>query len=276
MRRFLGIIMLVIGLAGIVLSITGAIVGRRLIDAMGDNLDANLRLTVQSVDTIGASLLLTRRTVGQIAAGLDTMEDTADNVAASLDETQPLVDQISGVLSDDVAGGLETFQESLPEMVEVATSIDETLTTLSRFRIDRTILGVPLRYDLGVDYDPEVPFAETVEKLGASIEGLPGELRVLEGYLDGANENLGAMSGNVRQIGDDIAAVDESVDELEPLLDDFIATLTEFGDSTRQSRTTLAGQIETFQTVWLIVMVWLALAQVAPLFLGYELVRGLR
>lgn len=276
MRRFLGIIMLVIGLAGIVLSITGAIVGRRLIDAIGDNLDANLRLTVQSVDTIGASLLLTRRTVGQIAAGLDTMEDTADNVAASLDETQPLVDQISRVLSDDVAGGLETFQESLPEMVEVATSIDETLTTLSRFRIDRTILGVPLRYDLGVDYDPEVPFAETVEKLGASIEGLPGELRVLEGYLDGANENLGAMSGNVRQIGDDIAAVDESVDELEPLLDDFIATLTEFGDSTRQSRTTLAGQIETFQTVWLIVMVWLALTQVAPLFLGYELVRGLR
>lgn len=276
MRRFLGIIMLVIGLAGVALSITGAIVGRRLIGDMGDNLDANLRLTVESVETINNSLLLTRQTVGQIGAGLDTMEVTAETVATSLDETRPMVQQIARVTTEDVAGGLETFQESLPGLVEVAASIDETLTTLSRFRIDRTILGIPLRYDLGINYDPEVPFAQSVEELGASIAGLPAELRVLEGYLDEADANLGEISGNVRQIGGDLTQVNESVDELEPLLDDFIATLTEFGDSTRQTRITLAGQIETFQTVWLIVMVWLALTQVAPLYLGYELVRGLR
>lgn len=276
MRRFLGIIMLVIGLAGIVLSITGAIVGRRLIGAMGENLDANLRLTVQSVDTINESLLLTRQTVSQIGAGLDTMEVTAETVATSLDETRPMIEQISRVTTDDVAGGLETFQESLPDLIEVAATIDETLTTLSRFRIDRTIFGIPLRYDLGINYDPEVPFAQSVEELGASIEELPAELRVLEGYLDEADANLGEISGNVRQIGGDLTQVNESVDELEPLLDDFIATLTEFGDATRQTRVTLAGQIETFQTVWLIVMVWLALTQVAPLYLGYELARGLR
>jgi hypothetical protein len=187
-----------------------------------------------------------------------------------------MLQQISRVLSDDVAGGLETFQGSLPELVEVAATIDETLTTLSSFRIDRTILGIPLRYDLGIDYDPEVPFAESVEELGTSIEGLPAELRVLETYLNVADANVQEISGNVRQIGDDLAGVNQTVDELGPLLDDFIATLTEFGDSTRQTRANLTAQLETFETVWMIVMVWLALTQVAPLYLGYELVRGLR
>ena len=276
MRRLLGIIMLVIGLAGIVLSFAGAIIGQRLITGIGVALDANLRLTVESLDTVNESLVLTRQTIRQIAAGLETMELTGEQAASSLEDMRPMVEQISRVLTDDVAGGLETFQQSMPDLIEVADSIDETLTTLSRFRIDRTILGIPLRYDLGINYDPEIPFAQSVEELGASIEGLPEELRVLETHLDVADDNLGEISANARQLAQDLGSVNETVGELGPQLDDFTGTLTELADSARQIRATLAQQLDTFQTVWTIIMVWLALTQVAPLYLGYELVRGLR
>jgi methyl-accepting chemotaxis protein len=276
MRRFLGIVMLVIGLAGIVLSITGAVVGRRLIGGIGNTLDANLQLTIQSLDTVNESLTLTRQTIRQIGAGLETLEVTGEQAASSLDDTRPMVEQISLVLTDDVAGGLETFQERLPDMVEVATTIDETLTTLSNFRIDRTILGIPLRYDLGINYDPQVPFAQSVEELGASMEGLPEELHVLETHLEVAGANLGEISANARQLSEDLGDINETMDELAPQLDDFTATLTEFADSARQIRANLALQLDTFQTVWVVVMVWLALTQIAPLYLGYELVRRLR
>jgi uncharacterized phage infection (PIP) family protein YhgE len=267
---------LVIGLAGVVLSIAGANAGRRLIADMGTTLDSNLQLTVQSLDTINSTLVLTKGTLWQLNQSLDTMETTANNVGTSLSDTQPMLSQISDITSNDLAGGLETFQDSLPALIEVADTIDQTLTTLSRFRIDRTILGIPLRYDLGINYDPEVPFSQSVDEIGASIEGLPEQLRELEIYFEVANDNLGAISDNMTEIAGDLTVVNDSVDELEPLLDEFIVTVTEFSDSTRQMRATYRQQLESFQTVWTVVMVWLALTQVAPLYLGYELLTGRR
>lgn len=276
MRRLLGIVMLVIGLAGVVLSIAGANAGRRLIADMGVTLDSNLQLTVQSLETINNTLVLTRGTIRQLGESLETMEATANNVGASLSDTQPMLRQIAVITSNDVAAGLETFESSLPDLIEVADTIDETLTALSRFRIDRTILGIPLRYDLGINYDPEVPFSQSVEEIGASIDGLPEQLRELEGYFEVADDNLGAISANMTEIAGDLAAVNDSVDDLGPLLDEFMVTTTEFGDSTRQMRATYRQQLQTFQTIWTVVMVWLALTQVAPLYLGYELVTGRR
>jgi methyl-accepting chemotaxis protein len=276
MRRLLGIVMLVIGLAGVVLSIAGANAGRRLIGDMGTTLDSNLQLTVQSLETVNSTLVLTKATVRQLSQSLDTMETTASNVGTSLSDTQPMLEQIAEITSSDLAEGLETFEASLPDLIEVADTIDQTLTTLSRFRIDRTILGIPLRYDLGINYDPEVPFSQSVEEIGASIEGLPEQLRELEIYFEVANDNLGAISENMTEIAGDLAVVNDSVDDLEPLLDEFMVTITEFSDSTRQMRVTYRQQLETFQTVWTVVMVWLALTQVAPLYLGYELVTGRR
>ncbi len=276
MRRLLGIVMLVIGLAGVVLSIAGANAGRRLIADMGVTLDSNLQLTVQSLETINNTLVLTRGTIRQLGESLETMEATANNVGASLSDTQPMLRQIAVITSNDVAAGLETFESSLPDLIEVADTIDETLTALSRFRIDRTILGIPLRYDLGINYDPEVPFSQSVEEIGASIDGLPEQLRELEGYFEVADDNLGAISANMTEIASDLAAVNDSVDDLGPLLDEFMVTTTEFGDSTRQMRATYRQQLQTFQTIWTVVMVWLALTQVAPLYLGYELVTGRR
>jgi hypothetical protein len=276
MRRVLGLIMLVIGLVGVVLSIAGARSGRRLVADMGAALDSNLQLTVQSLETINESLMLTKATVRQLGDSLDTMEVTAGNVATLLEETQPLLQQISRITSNDMAEGLETFRARLPELVEVADTIDQTLTTLSRFRIDRTILGIPLRYDLGIDYDPEVPFAQSVEEIGTSIEDLPDQLRALELYFDVTDDNLGEISGNMSEIAGDLAVVNGSVGDLEPLLDEFMVTVTEFGDSTRQMRVTFQQQLATFRTVWTVVMVWLALTQIAPLYLGYELLAGRR
>lgn len=271
MQRLLGIIMLVIGLAGIVLSIAGAIVGRELIADIGQSLDDNLRLTLESLQTVNESLILTKTTVGQIGDALETMEVTADNVAVSLDESRPLLQQTSQVVGGDVADGIESFQAGIPALVEVADTIDTTLITLSRFRIDRQILGIPLRYDLGINYDPEIPFARTIEDIGASMEGLPEELRTLQLYLEVTDENVMEIGGNIATIADDLAAVNESVDELEPLLDEFVTTITEFSDNTRQTRVVMQEQLDTFQLVWTVVMVWLALTQAAPIYLGAEL-----
>ena len=51
-----------------------------------------------------------------------------------------------------------------------------------------SVLG--LNYSLGVDYNPNVPFDDTVLTLGESLDGLPESLRSLQTYADETNQNL--------------------------------------------------------------------------------------
>ena len=276
MRRLLGVVMLLIGVIGVAISIFGMIIGQRLVDEMAAGLDANLALTLESLDTVYDSLLLTRDMVTEINEGLGTVETAADNVALALNNTGPLLRQISSVTGNEVPESLEAVQESIPALLEVATTIDETLYVLSDFQIDQSILGIPLRWNLGVDYDPEVPFATSVEELGNSLDGLPSQLREMQIYIDVSEENVETIGTDVMVIADDLSAINENVAELDPLLEEYLATVTAFSDSLRQSRAQLAEQVRMVKIVLTVVLAWIGLTQIAPLYLGWELIRERR
>jgi methyl-accepting chemotaxis protein len=268
--------MVLIGVIGILLSVVGIVVGQRLIDEVATGLEQNLTLTLDSMDTIYDSLLLTQETVTEVSEGLATMETAADNAALALDDTGPLLSEIADVTTERVPDSLETIQDSIPALLEVATTIDETLTILSDFQIDRQILGIPLQWDLGINYDPEVPFAASVDELGRSLDGLPGQLRVLRTDIEVTEENLRTISTDISAIADNINALNQNVADLNPLLDDYLATVTEFSDSLRETRVSLAEQMQTLKIALVVFLVWLGLTQIAPLYLGWELITGRR
>ena len=129
---------------------------------------------------------------------------------------------------------------------------------------------------LGVDYDPERPFDESVAAIGDSLQSVPGRLRSLQTNLDQTQQSLGLISENLSAISDNLRAVNENVTEIEPLLDDYIALTTEIGDSLRQTRDALTQQLRLLKIMLSAVMIWLGLTQVAPLYLGWELLTGRR
>lgn len=275
MQRILGIIMIAIGVSGLVLSFAGLIAGHRLVDNIGAGLEANLTLTIESLETVNDTLLLTKATVGQMEEALVTVEETADNVVIAIDDTQPLLEEASQVTTEDVPTSIEAFQETLPALTDVAGTIDDTLRTLSSFGFERSLLGVPLAFDLGIDYDPEVPFDQSVRQIGDSLEGMPEDLRSLKVHLDQANSNLGTISSNVDTISGNLNEINESVAELEPLLDDYQSIVTQLSDRARQTRTFVTQQLDQVKIIVTIVAIWLGLTQIAPIYLGWELmVRG--
>lgn len=276
MRKALGIVMLAVGVSGVVLSVIGTIIGQRLVTDLGQGLEANLTLTLDGLDTVNESLILTKSTVGSLSEGLATVEDTAENVSVAIDDTRPLLRQASTVTTQRVPESIEAFQEGLPALIQVAGTVDETMRTLSSFNVDRRILGIPLSFDLGVDYDPEVPFDETVQELGASLEGMPEQLRSLEESMSVTDDNMRTISRNVSQIGRDLGAINEDVAEIEPLLDEYISTITEISDSLRQVRFSVRRQLDQMRVIVTVIMVWFGLMQVAPLYLGWELFTGSR
>lgn len=275
MQRILGIIMIAIGVSGLVLSFAGLLAGHRLVDNLGAGLETNLTLTIESLETVNETLLLTKETVGQMSEALVTVEETADNVVIAIDDTQPLLEQAAQVTTEDVPESIEAFQGTLPALTDVAATIDDTLRTLSSFGFERSFLGVPLAFDLGIDYDPEVPFDQSVRDVGDSLEGVPEDLRSLKVHLEQANRNLSTISGNIDTISGNLSGINENVAELEPLIDDYLVIVTELADTTRQTRTFVMEQLDEARILVTIVALWLGLTQIAPIYLGWELlVRG--
>lgn len=276
MRKALGWLMLAIGVSGIILSIVGVITGRQLVDAIGASIRGNLTTTVDSLDTVRETLVLTRSTVAQLEIGLETAEESASNVSTAISESRPLLTESSRIVTGDVPESIETFQESLPALIEVSAAMDNTLRTLSAFSIDRRILGIPLNFDLGVNYDPEVPFDQSVRELGESLDGMPEQLRSLEQYIETTDENLSIMSEDLARLSADLENINSTMDEVEPLINEYITIVTEVADNARESRLLLDRQLAQAKLVVTIIMIWFGLLQVAPLYLGWELVSGHR
>ncbi|MCA9927290.1 MAG: hypothetical protein KC419_02385 [Anaerolineales bacterium] len=272
-RRLLGIIILLTGLVGVGIAVTGALLLPDLVDRMAASLESTLAQTSEGLELVEASLLQAKVTVQDLGTTLGTVETNMTVLGQAVSETRPFLDQVSTVAADELPQSIETLQAAIPDMAQVAGVVDDTLTTLNRFRIDEEFLGFEIKYDLGVNYDPAVPFDETVLTLGDSLDGLPGSLRSLRVYANVTNDNLEEISQGLYQIGTDLEGLNGRLSEIDPLLNDYLRLITETNDATRQLRGQMSSQLDSLKTGILFVMIWLAFAQLAPLYLGWELIR---
>ena len=270
-KRILGLIFLLIALSGLALSVGGMLIGRQVVEELGTGVDQALVLTIDTLETVGETLVVTKDTVGKIDDGLETAGSTAINLSRTLSETRPMLSQVAQVTSGDVPEGIESIQGALPDVAEAAGAIDDALRVLASFQVEREIFGVPISFDLGVDYDPQNPLDETVLQLGDSLEGLPDDLRDLRVHLDVANENMLTIGQDIESIAADLAVIGESSAELEPLIDEYIRIVTETGDQVRQARSSLEEQLELAELILTLLFVWIGLNQVIPLYLSWSL-----
>lgn len=270
-RRIAGLALLIIGLAGVVLAIAGFVVSGRVVDAVGAALDETLLLTSSSLTTVEDTLQLAQLTVTDVNAGLATVGVTAVTLADTLDDTRPLLTQLTQIASEDAPQSIEAVQDAIPNVAEVAGVIDDTLVTLNDFSIDEEILGVQFAYDLGVNYEPTVPFDETVTELGTSLDGLPEQLRALEPALVSANDNLEDVSGSITAIAADLDTINLRIAEVNPLLGQYETIVVDINGTIQTSQTNVQAQLGTARIALQVVMVWLGFMQFALLYLGWDL-----
>lgn len=282
-KRLLGFLILLVGLGGLILSGGGLVFGRQAIDQVAVNLENSLQTTADSLDTVIHSLVLAQTTLTDVGTTLGTASDTTETVATAVQESRPLLTQINTIATDQVPQTLEEVQTAIPNIAQVAGVVDNTLTTLNNFRLDESLtipipfgpeINIPLQFDLGIDYTPTEPFDQTVNELGASLEGLPEQLRGLETYLTVTSSNLQTISQGLHDVADDMEAVNGRISEFAPLLDDYLLLATTTQTKLQNTQQQLNTQLDTLKLVLTVVTVWLALSQLVPLYVGWELVRG--
>ncbi|MBK7914840.1 MAG: hypothetical protein IPJ94_01000 [Chloroflexi bacterium] len=270
-RRMLGIILLLIGLSGIALGIVGARVSRDMLQTLSDGTKAGLDLAIDSLQTVSDSLTLARQTIADVHTSLETVQTTATDVAVSLEASQPMVADVAAIAGQDLPRSVETIQAAIPNAAQAAEAIDSTLTTLNRFKIDTTILGFPIQYDLGIDYNPDVPFGESVLAIGRSLDDMPIRLRNLQTALEDTAVNLQTISEDMRSLSTDLDGINGRLLDFDPLITDYIRIVTETDDNLRLIRGQIDQQVASAQFVITLGMVWLAVSQLVPLYLGLDL-----
>ncbi len=271
LRKIAGLVLLIIGLLGVLLSIGGIVYSGRAVDAVVKVLDDTLGLTGGSLATVEDTLALARGTIGDVNVSLVTVQETADSLAKTLADTQPLLEEVAQITGEDAPESIESVQEAIPAVAEVAGVIDDTLITLNEFKIEEEILGFELNYDLGVNYAPAVPFDETVSGLGTSLDGFPDRLRELEPSLTAANENLGMVAANIYAVSDDLAVINGRVAEVDPLLGDYIGIVQNINGTIGTTQSTVQAQASNVKLALQLIFAWLGFLQFSLLYLGWDL-----
>lgn len=290
LRRVIGIILLLGALLGIALSVAGIIFGRQAIDLAGQGIDSSLLLVGDSLVAVVDTLELAKASVADVNTSMDTVQKTATDVSKTVSDTRPLLQTVNTVATQDVPSSIESVQEALPNIMEVASVVDTTLISLSNFSNNQSIpialpvpgfrqplqFEVPFAFDLGIDYEPTVPFDAAIEEVGTSIDDLPDRLRTLEKDLLVADANMEVISADILALSADLGTINQRIAEISPLLDEYIRIVSEVKGALGDIRTQIAAQLDTAKLVVLLIMIWIGLGNLAPLYLGLELVTGRR
>lgn len=280
-KRILGLIMLIAGLALLILALAGAYFAGDVIGALGDGVATSLTLAGQSLESARDTLVVARDTINDVYGGLDTAVGATANSARIMADSQPLLDNVTTVTTQEVPEAVEGIQAALPNMIEVATVIDNTLTTLSAVGIDREIPlpfggSIPLRFDLGIDYDPETSFDDSLRGFEASLTGLPESMRGLESDLQTTGDNLALLATDLQATSDNLATINTRVGEILPLLDQYAALVEELSATVTQLQAQVGDRLETVRLGAIAFLIAAGLAQLAPIYLGWELLAGRR
>ncbi|NKQ35981.1 MAG: hypothetical protein HF973_10260 [Chloroflexi bacterium] len=275
-RRVIGVIMLIIGVVGLLIGIGGVYASSQFIDTMGERLDKALVLTSDSLNNLVSTLDVARSTLVETNKTMETVQQSLTGVGKTLSDTKPMIEQSSTIVTQEIPDSIEAMQETLPAIEQAAGTIDKTLSTLSSFKIEQEILGIPIGFDLGIEYDPSTPFDQAIADVGDSLEGMPETLRGLETHLDTTAENLDLMSQDMDQLSANLGGINEELAKLDPIMVEYIRIVNEANSDLQDIQAELASLFQTLKTVALVLFSWFALMQIVPLYLGYELVTGQR
>lgn len=280
-RRLLGLIILLTALVILGGSLYAAYAVEDALAGLGAGIRDNLAVASESLATARNTLVLSRDTFSDVNGGLGTAVQATANASRTVGDSRPLIDNVGVVVTQEVPEAVEGIQNALPNMIEVAGVIDGTLRTLSSIGIDRTINlpfggSIPLQFDLGIDYAPAVPFDTTLRGFQASLDGLPESMRGLETDLQTTSANLTALATDLQATSDNLAVINNRVGEVLPLIDQYLALADQLSAAIDRVDADIDGQLATLRLGAIGLLVLLALSQLAPLYLGWEMLTGRR
>ncbi|MBN1658222.1 MAG: hypothetical protein JXA93_07455 [Anaerolineae bacterium] len=275
-RRFLGILVMLAGVLGLLLSLAGLaavwvvkptveVYAQTTLDTLNDSI-----VTSKSVvDTTSQALGATVDSVDALSAMLGTTADT-------LEDTQPVLEKFDTIMNTTLPATLKAATDSLYTAQEAAGILESTIVQLDAFRF--LLAGTPMIGDLlpqtGEAYSPEVPLASSLGELATNIEGLPDTFVAISEDLSTTDEKLAAVQDNLITMSDSVAMISSSLSEYERMVVESKGSMDDLASILTNIKSNLPNILNVTAIVLTLLFSWLLAAQVVILSQGWELFQG--
>lgn len=202
----------VAGWVGLAASVAALILGWMIVESIVVRLQGPVQLSVATIDAIEETLDLVDSVTGELETGLGTAGDSLAAASAAAADSSGNLEDLADFLDGDLVANIEAIQGSMPAAIQAAGAIDDTLRALSL---------------LGVDYDPEQPFDESLRAIDAALQDLPTQLTVQAGAVRALVPTTERFAGDAAALASSISALVDDMERSGEILDGYRETVEE-------------------------------------------------
>lgn len=273
-RRIIGIIIVLVALAGIAAAIYALIELQPASEQFEREAAAGFDFVLETLDTTASTLSTLETALEDSQAVIETAAETSRQASQTLDELKPAVQDLADMVAFDLPNNIQAMQDTMPALKQATAAIDASLRTLAGFQWGTTIplVNYELSLGLGIEYDPEVPLDQSVAAIEEELGEIAPHLTALQGSLLDTHHNLGDTAQDTKDLADDLEQIGTDLAGTGDALEAYDALLVRAQERLLESRRGLREQIRSVRWVATGVLIWLALSQAAPFYLGCSLV----
>jgi archaellum component FlaC len=269
--------------------------------AMNDQVDQVVAMTTQleqvsgqlrSLDKLyndNVDLQAVSRDILVLSANVDAMNRQVDQLVLTADQLKAVSAQLRGMealgdtnldaisqdmllLSEDIG----TINGQIDQFVAASTHLEQLATQLRALEPYAEVDYAAISQDLMALSGDMQAINGQIDQLvlmTGQLQQLSDQLRTLKPY---AEVDFQAVGQDIAKLSTDMGAINGEIEGFVALTDGYIATVDSLNTTLSRTQSTLDGQLALVKTGLVIAAIWILLAQLAPLYLGWELVSGRR
>lgn len=256
-NRFVGLLLIVAAIIGLVFSISGIVGIWRIKPSVTTGLTSAVDLVNTSLDSTAQGLALTRDSMKTLADTVSGVQATLETSVKTFETIKPLLDQLGGLLENDLPNTVTSVQTSLDTAYQSAQIIDTVLHALTFFNRDA--------------YNPQVPLQDALKQISTSMNGLPVSFRNMKKSLSDTSDQVEVAQADLKTMIVDIKNVQANLQQYDQVLSDYQNSLTDAKKQLTSLKARLPSLIDITAWVLTIFLIWMAIAQFGLLTQGWEL-----
>lgn len=275
-RRVLGVLVMIAGILGLVLSLAGLISVWVVKPAVTGYVITTIQTLDTSIDTSQKAMQVTGQALGATVESVDALSTMLSTTALSVEETQPVLDKLNVMIGETMPSTLGSASDSLKTAQQAAEVLESAIKSLENFRavMSATPLLGALVEKPKQAYNPQVPLADSLGELASQLGGLPATFTEMAADLNKADDNLVTIQSNLTTMSSSVGLISKSLSEYQTMISQSQSSMENLSSMLTNIQNNLTNILNGVAIALSVFFFWLLAAQVVILSQGWELYQG--
>jgi methyl-accepting chemotaxis protein len=256
-----GLALFVAGAAGLAFCIGGLVILPRLERQVevfaSDQIETYARALSATLD----GLLTAEDALVQATEAVDGLEGIMADVGRAINGAAPVLDVAAELLGEQLPSTIQSTQETLTSVATSAQLVDDILGVISVI----PLLGTEL-------YNPEISLNQGVRNVSSGLDRIPELLLTAGEGLNAGSESLQDAEEGFAEMGQSISETMNSLESAQVVLEDYQEIVSDLQGTLSSVQDSLPRWLQALRWGLTLVLIWLGMAQIGLMTLGWDLV----